>query len=130
MGVARRPPSTIVVTMAVLKAISLKQPWANMIAAGEKTIETRRWPTDYRGPLLIVSSKTPDIPPAGCAVALATLVECRPMTRLDEHCARCAVYAGAFAWVLRDVRPLKAFPVRGRLGIYDVVVEEGTLVFE
>lgn len=115
--------------MAVLKALSLKQPWANMIAAGEKTIETRRWPTDYRGPLLIVSSKTPDIPPAGCAVALATLVDCRPMTRLDEHSARCPVYPGAFAWVLRDVRPLKAFPVRGRLGIYDVVVEEGTLVF-
>lgn len=116
--------------MAVLKALSLKQPWANMIAAGEKTIETRRWPTDYRGPLLIVSSKTPDIPPAGCAVALATLVECRPMTRLDESAARCAVYSGAFAWVLRDIRRLKAFPVRGRLGIYDVVVEEGALMFE
>jgi hypothetical protein len=116
--------------MAVLKALSLKQPWANMIAAGEKTIETRRWPTDYRGPLLIVSSKTPDIPPAGCAVALATLVECRPMTRLDEHSARCALYPGAFAWVLRDIRRLKAFPVKGRLGIYEVVVEEGTLVFE
>ena len=35
--------------MAVLKALSLKQPWANMIAAGEKTIETRRWPTDWGG---------------------------------------------------------------------------------
>jgi hypothetical protein len=130
MGVARRPPSTVVVTMAVLKALSLKQPWANMIAAGAKTIETRRWPTDYRGPLLIVSSKTPNIPPAGCAVALATLVECRPMTRLDEQSARCAVYPGAFAWVLRDIRRLKAFSVKGRLGLYDVVVEEDTLVFE
>ena len=42
------------------------------------------WPTDYRGPLLIVSSKSPPIHPAGCAVAAATLVECRPMTRADE----------------------------------------------
>lgn len=116
--------------MAVMKALSLKQPWANMIAAGEKTIETRRWPTDYRGPLLIVSSKTPAIPPAGCAVALATLVECRPMTRSDETAARCEMYPGAFAWVLGDIRRIKAFPVRGRLGIYDVVVEEGTLVYE
>jgi hypothetical protein len=116
--------------VAALKALSVKQPWANMIASGEKTIETRRWPTDYRGLLLIVSSKTPDIPPAGCAVALATLVECRPMTRSDESAARCGLYSGAFAWVLRDIRRLKAFPVRGRLGIYDVVVEEGALVFE
>ena len=87
-------------------------------------------PTDYRGLLLIVSSKTPDIPPAGCAVALATLVECRPMTRSDESAARCAVYSGAFAWVLRDIRRLKAFPVKGRLGIYNVVVEEGALMCE
>jgi hypothetical protein len=116
--------------MAAFKALSLKQPWANMIASGEKTIETRRWLTDYRGLLLIVSSKTPNIPPAGCAVALATLVDCRPMTRSDEGAARCALYRGAFAWVLRDIRRLKPFPVRGKLGIYDVVVEERMLAFE
>lgn len=116
--------------MELFKAVSLKQPWANMIASGQKTIETRKWPTDYRGPLLVVSSKTPDIPPAGYAVALATLVDCRPMTRADEASAGCALYRGAYAWVLRDVRRLRPFPVRGRLGIYDVSVEDGTLVFE
>ena len=116
--------------MSVFKALSLKQPWANMIASGEKTIETRRWPTDYRGPLLIVSSKSPNIPPTGCAVALATLRDCRRMTKADESAARCQLYAGAYAWVLQDVRPLKPFPVRGQLGIYEVAVEEATLVFE
>lgn len=30
-----------------MKALPVKQPWANMIATGEKTIETRTWPTDY-----------------------------------------------------------------------------------
>lgn len=116
--------------MSILKALSLKQPWANMIASGEKTIETRRWPTDYRGPLLIVSSKAPNIPPTGCAVALAKLCDCRRMTKADETAARCQLYPGAYAWVLQDVRPLKPFPVRGQLGIYDVAVEEATLVFE
>ena len=52
-----------------MKALSVKQPWANMIAEGEKTIETRTWSTDYRGEILIVSARDPDIPPAGCAVA-------------------------------------------------------------
>lgn len=116
--------------MKLLKALSIKQPWANMIASGEKTIETRRWPTDYRGPLLIVSSKMPDIPPAGCAVAVATLVDCRPMTRDDEIAARCSLYLGAYSWALKDVRRLKPFSVRGQLGIYDVSVDESELIFE
>ena len=56
-----------------MKALSVKQPWANMIASGEKTIETRTWMTSYRGQVLIVSSKQPRIKPAGCAVAVVTL---------------------------------------------------------
>jgi len=39
-----------------MKALSVKQPWANKIASGEKTIEVRTWYTHYRGPLLIVLS--------------------------------------------------------------------------
>ena len=49
------------------------------------------------------------------------------MTKSDEVKARCAIYAGAFAWVLRDVRALKPFPVKGQPGIYEVEVDEGSL---
>lgn len=35
------------------KAITLSQPYATLIAIGAKKIETRRWATTYRGPLLI-----------------------------------------------------------------------------
>lgn len=111
-----------------MKAISLKQPWANLIASGQKTIETRLWGTDYRGQLLIVSSKRPKIEPVGCAVAVAELIECRPMTLADEKAALCEVYENAVAWVFRNVRPLKPFPVNGRFGIFDVDVQEGMLV--
>ena len=103
-----------------MKALSVKQPWANLIAAGAKTIETRTWATDYRGELLIVSSKKPAIEPAGCAVAIASLVDSRPMSRADEDAACCEIYARAVAWVLDDVRPVRPFPVRGKLGIYEV----------
>jgi hypothetical protein len=105
-----------------MKAISVKQPWANMIASGQKTIETRVWATDYRGRILIVSSKTPHVPPAGCAVAVGELVECRPMVKEDETAACCPVYPRAVAWVLRNVRVIKPFPVRGQLGLYEVAV--------
>ncbi len=106
-----------------LYALSVQQPWANRIASGDKFIETRDWRTRYRGELLIVSSKKPDIPPAGCAVALARLIECRPMRHDDERGACCEWIPGAFAWVLSDIRRLRLpFPVRGRPGLYRVPV--------
>lgn len=40
-----------------MKAISLWQPWATLIAIGAKSIETRGWPTDYRGWLAIHAAK-------------------------------------------------------------------------
>ena len=43
----------------MMRALSVKQPWASLIASGQKTIETRTWRTDYRGDLLIVSSRQP-----------------------------------------------------------------------
>ena len=36
-----------------MKAITLHQPWASLVAAGVKTVETRSWRTSYRGPLAI-----------------------------------------------------------------------------
>ena len=113
-------------SMTTMKALSVKQPWANLLASGQKTIETRLWPTDYRGPILIVSSKTPSIHPAGFALAIAELVDCRPMTPADEAAACCGRYPGAFSWVLRNIRRIDIFPVRGKLGIYDVDIPRST----
>jgi hypothetical protein len=41
-----------------MKALSLWQPWATLIAIGAKRYETRSWSTTYRGPLVICASKT------------------------------------------------------------------------
>lgn len=44
-----------------MKALSLHQPWASLVALGVKTIETRSWSTSYRGPLAIHAAKrTPE----------------------------------------------------------------------
>ena len=40
-----------------MKAITLYQPWAGLVAIGVKRIETRSWGTFYRGTLAIHSSK-------------------------------------------------------------------------
>ena len=36
-----------------MKAITIRQPWAQLIAIGEKKFETRSWRTDYRGDIAI-----------------------------------------------------------------------------
>ena len=41
-------------------ALSIKQPWAELILRGEKTIETRRWVTSFRGEFYIHASKIID----------------------------------------------------------------------
>lgn len=40
-----------------MKAISLWQPWSSLLAHGKKRVETRHWPTSYRGDLLIHAAK-------------------------------------------------------------------------
>lgn len=44
-----------------MKAITIKQPWATLIALGEKKLETRSWQTKHRGPLAIHAGKQIDI---------------------------------------------------------------------
>lgn len=41
-----------------MKALTLTQPWATLVAIGAKRIETRSWPTKYRGPVAIHAAKT------------------------------------------------------------------------
>jgi len=40
-----------------MKAITLRQPWATLVAIGAKEIETRSWRTSYRGPIAIHAGK-------------------------------------------------------------------------
>jgi hypothetical protein len=40
-----------------MKALTLTQPWATLVAIGAKRIETRSWRTNYRGPLAIHAAK-------------------------------------------------------------------------
>lgn len=40
-----------------MKALTLTQPWATLIACGAKRIETRSWGTDFRGRIAIHAAK-------------------------------------------------------------------------
>lgn len=80
-----------------MKAITIIQPWATLIALGEKRFETRGWPTKHRGELAIHAGKqvdreacekpeiksalsrhglTADNLPTGALIAIAELKDC------------------------------------------------------
>jgi len=117
-----------------MKALCLKQPYASWIAEGKKTIETRTWKTNYRGRFLVVASRGLDLLrelelavenyPIGQALAIAKIVNCRPMTEQDEMAACCKLYDGAWAWLLSAVWKIKPFPVKGQLRFFEVPYSE------
>lgn len=128
--------------MKTMKALSVRQPYANMIAYGKKTIEVRSWITTYRGPLLICASVTIDrearIPfflrardmfePRGCAVCTTNLVGVRRLEQADATAAmfdpeRWRPSDKYYAWVLENTRLLEEpFPVKGKLKLFDVEI--------
>ena len=55
----------------LVKALTLHQPWASLCAIGAKRVETRSWPTQYRGPLAIHSARVSSEP--GLEAVLAAL---------------------------------------------------------
>lgn len=44
--------------MSKIKALTILQPWASLIALGAKRIETRSWYTSYRGPMAIHAGRS------------------------------------------------------------------------
>ena len=122
-----------------MKALSIKNPYAQLIAQGYKTLEIRSRNTHYRGDILICASSSRvywfNVTPkaveldylfetvyqnAGCAIAIATITDCRPMTKQDEQAAWCEFQEGKFAYVLENVRTINPFLVKGQLGFFNV----------
>lgn len=67
-----------------MKGITLTQPWASLVAFGEKGVETRSWSTRYRGPLAIHAAM--NLAPVGGLRGLRRLVEEEPFaTALRVH---------------------------------------------
>lgn len=105
-----------------MKALSVQQPWASLIARGVKTIETRTWATRYRGPVLILASKRPRVDdlPIGVLLCETEILDCRPMVPEDQAAACVAWRDGLYAWRLGAIKPLPPIPCRGKLGLFSL----------
>ncbi len=59
-----------------MKCLSLRQPYAELVIARRKTIETRTWNTNFRGKFLIHASKTIDK-----EISTILNIDCRKLTK-------------------------------------------------
>lgn len=109
-----------------MRVLSVRQPWASLIASGRKTVELRCWTTEYRGPVIILAGGTPwrgdrrghELGPLGVSLCVAELVDVRLAVPADAAAACVEPPADWYAWTLRVTRQLPARPVKGLLGLY------------
>jgi hypothetical protein len=117
-----------------MKALSLKQPFAELILLGKKTVETRTWNTKFRGEFYIHASKQPDKEkmkqfgfsdlPAGKVVGKAELVDVIIFTKENwkkdtRTCANDMPYR-KYGFVLKNIKKIKHFPAKGKLGFFEI----------
>lgn len=130
-----------------MKALTILQPWAEMIARGVKPVENRSWPTSYRGPLAIHTGKShtwlesenalewpsvygvalPQVGELtfGAIVAIAELVDCVRPDKLPPELAGNPWACGPFCWILANVRRLDTpFPCKGMQSLWETDLVE------
>lgn len=126
-----------------MKTLTIKQPFASLIAEGYKEYEFRTWKTKYRGDILIHAGKSIDKEamkrfeylnldyPTGKIIAKATITDCveiddemkKKLKELDEK-----VYHGAitkqrdkneYGFKLENVKKITPIEINGALSFWE-----------
>ena len=122
-----------------MKALSIRQPWAELIIEGKKTLELRSWSVNYRGPLAIHASQTvereacaahglnPEAVTTGAVIGVVDLIdvveldEAAYLARRSDHLAPNRYEPPLYGWQLTNSRALsQPRPMRGRMGLFTV----------
>lgn len=124
-----------------MKVLSIRQPWAWLIAHGYKDIENRDWVTHHRGAFLIHASKTmtkDDL--QGCYDTLGNLARYEGIIINPPHAATlerggivgiayivdCVTesdspwFFGERGFVIKQPQPLPFYPLKGAQKFFDV----------
>jgi hypothetical protein len=128
-----------------MKCISLKQPYAELLASGKKTIETRGWSTKFRGSFLIHASKTVDVESCkyyeidtdrivkGAVIGKAVIYDVKKYLNhndfvLDKNkhlsLMKYVSNKNTYGFLIKDaIKFDDAVPCTGKMGFFDVVYE-------
>lgn len=129
-----------------MKVITIKQPFASLIAAGIKEYEFRTWKTKYRGEILIHAGKGIDKKamkkfecygldyPSGAIIARVNLTDC---VTVDDEFRKVLkeknelVYSSiikhtewtGYGFKLENVTKIEPIPAKGKLSIWEYDLE-------
>lgn len=126
-----------------IRGLTISQPFASLIADGEKYVENRSWPTSYRGLLAIhagrgtqyLDRKQLKKYPTGAVVAICRVIACESFARINS-----AEYGrpereaptfreirahkhteGPFCWILAGVVKLpRPYPMKGAMSLWPI----------
>ena len=106
-----------------MKALSIHPEYAMNIVKGLKTVEVRTWTTNYRGDILIcATAKKGKGLISGHALGIVTLADVVPMKRSHARAAMVdpdGYWFDCYAWILENPRPIKPFPMKGKLSLWE-----------
>ena len=121
-----------------MKALSLRQPYAELIVSGNKTIEVRNWNTKFRGEFLVHASKqimnddcnkfnlNPNTITTGAVVGKATVIDVKKYKSLEEfekdgdkHRARKNFFKKpCYGFILENPKRISPIPAKGFLNFF------------
>ena len=126
-----------------MRAITISQPFASLIADGHKFVENRTWPTPHRGQLAIHAGKGTQYlsrsevsQSAQGVIAVCELVACLPISSIlsnAEQTPEAIAYGvhtwlqlrehdhteGPYCWILTNVRKVGPYECSGKQGLWD-----------
>lgn len=105
-----------------MRALSVRHPYAELIARDEKHYEFRSWKTAHRGDLLIVASvapcregreEHPEIFAPGVTLAYGAAICVVTLVGIDGE-------PGDYEWEIDNARRVAPVKIRGKLNLYTV----------
>ena len=126
-----------------MKVLTLKQPWATLVAEGIKEYEFRSWKTNYRGKILIHAGAGIDkadmerfnslnlVFPSKKVIAIVELVDCLELDdELNEkiinenNIAYGSKKRSGYAWKLKNVKKISVEKeIKGQLGLWNLDID-------
>lgn len=123
-----------------MKVLTLKQPWATLVAEGIKKYEFRTWKTNYRGKVLIHAgagvekkelAKFKDLNLEYPSKRIIAEVEIEDCLELDDdlnekiinenNIAYGSKYRTGYAWKLKNVKKINVDKeINGKLGLWNI----------
>ena len=115
-----------------IKVLSIRQPYAEWIISGKKTIELRTWNTKFRGKFYIHASGKHKTLPTGVIIGYADLIDVKEYKNKEDflkdknkHCSdtrllpEFAKRPFKYGFILKNAKRIKPIPAKGKLGFWN-----------